>query len=72
MSETVEPTLSEEELINQAEEQQAAQQEAYYYHVIAEFYGACKFFGTAKVMQDLKLFKETVEKPKDEPRIQLI
>lgn len=55
-----------------SEENAEAMQQQYYYHVIAEFYGACKFFGTAKVMQDLKLFKETVEKPKDEPRIQLI
>ena len=55
-----------------SEEEQAAQQEAYYYHVIAEFYGACKYFGTAKVMADLKAFKDTVEKPKEAPRIQLL
>lgn len=61
-----------DELPPTTEEEQAAQQEAYYYHVIAEFYGACKFFGVAKVMADLAEFKKTVEKPKDEPRIQLL
>lgn len=52
--------------------EQEAQQEAYYYYVISEFYGACKYFGTAKVMADLAEFKKTVEKPKEEPRIQLL
>lgn len=54
------------------EELEAAQQEAYYHYVIQEFYAICKVFGTAKVMADLKAFKETVEKPKEEPRIQLL
>jgi len=70
-SETAAQDLRENDNVLSAEEQ-AAQQEAYYYHVIAEFYGACKYFGTAKVMADLKEFKDTVEKPKDEPRIQLL
>jgi hypothetical protein len=57
---------------DEAHAEQEAKQEAYYYHVIAEFYGACKYFGTAKVMADLAEFKKNVEKPKDEPRIQLL
>jgi hypothetical protein len=51
------------------EEEAKAQQEAYYYYVIQEFYAICKHFGTTKVMEDLKRFKETVEKPKEESRI---
>lgn len=61
-------TLTQEEI----NEQEAARQEQYYWYVIAEFYGACKHFGMEKVMLDLKTFRESVEKPKEEPRIQLL
>lgn len=53
-------------------EEQAAQQEAYYYYVIQEFYAICKVFGTAKVMADLAELKKIIEKPEDQPRIQLL
>lgn len=63
-----------DELLTQEQinEQEAAREEAYYFYVIQEFYAICKVFGTAKVMEDLKAFKDTVEKPKEEPRIQLL
>lgn len=54
------------------EELEQAKQEEYYWHCIAEFYGMLKFFGIPKVMADLETFRKTVEKPKDEPRIQLL
>jgi hypothetical protein len=53
----------------QIEEYEAEQQEAYYWHVIAEFYGMCKHFGTEKVAGDLAAFKKTVEKPEEKSRI---
>lgn len=55
-----------------AAEMEAAQEEAYYHYVIQEFYAICKVFGTKKVLADLATFKASVEKPKDESRIQLL
>ncbi len=69
MSDMMEAAIKKDE---QEKEEAKALQEAYYYHVIAEFYGMCKYFGVEKVMADLAEFKKTVEKPKEEPRIQLL